>query len=264
MNCVKFSSVDQETCNMMSARLRLLFRLRGKKFAYWIFITIFACSLIIFFGFNGGPSQVIRNNNEKFEDQLYATNSAMKYRELSYTNSSKSIVKENQTSIYVTNVMIAGATHDFFKPPNIFGVENPGELAVPVIMPTSIPPNIQELVDLGWKNHSYNMYLSNCISLERGLPDYRTDYCKKIASNYSQNLPATSVIIIFFNEGLSTLLRSVHSVINRTPEHLLTEIILVDDASEFGNIKLLQVSFNIILYYFQIILKHHSTIMWPS
>lgn len=39
------------------------------------------------------------------------------------------------------------------------------------------------------------------------------------------------MIIIFHNEHLSTLLRTCYSVWNRTPNKLLTEIILVDDAS---------------------------------
>lgn len=52
--------------------------------------------------------------------------------------------------------------------------------------------------------------------------------------NYPEILPKTSVIIVFHNEGWSVLMRTVHSVINRTPPQFLEEILLVDDFSDKG------------------------------
>ncbi|XP_051564064.1 polypeptide N-acetylgalactosaminyltransferase 5-like isoform X2 [Myxocyprinus asiaticus] len=80
-----------------------------------------------------------------------------------------------------------------------------------------------------WKEGHFNVFLSEQIPIDRAIPDTRPQTCSE--SLVHDDLPSTSVIFCFVDEVWSTLLRSVHSVLNRSPPHLLKEIILVDDCS---------------------------------
>lgn len=85
------------------------------------------------------------------------------------------------------------------------------------------------------REHNYNLLASEMLSLHRSLPDARSDECKQLS--YARKLPSTSVIIIFHNENWPTLLRTMWSIINRSPRELIREIILVDDFSTHSYLK---------------------------
>ncbi len=57
-------------------------------------------------------------------------------------------------------------------------------------------------------------------------------YFRCIEKSYPSLLPQATVIVIFHNEAKSTLLRTIESVINRSPPQLLRKIVLVDDNSD--------------------------------
>ncbi|XP_053670020.1 putative polypeptide N-acetylgalactosaminyltransferase 9 [Anopheles nili] len=109
--------------------------------------------------------------------------------------------------------------------------DGPGELGKPVVLPKELSPEVKKLVDEGWTKNAFNQYVADMISIRRSLPDPRDAWCKE-TGRYLEDLPPTSVIICFHNEAWSVLLRTVHSVLDRSPEHLVKEVILVDDFSD--------------------------------
>jgi len=102
----------------------------------------------------------------------------------------------------------------------------PGEMGKPV----TIPKDKEDEKKRKFKINQFNLLASEMISLNRSLQDVRLSQCK--TKVYPSLLPTTSVVIVFHNEAWTTLLRTVHSIINRSPRELLSEILLVDDASE--------------------------------
>ncbi|XP_046389474.1 putative polypeptide N-acetylgalactosaminyltransferase 9 isoform X2 [Ischnura elegans] len=112
----------------------------------------------------------------------------------------------------------------------------PGDMGRPVVLP-NMTAEMKALVDQGWERNAFNQYASDLISVHRSLPDPRDEWCKAPGRYDVSRLPQTAVIICFHNEAWSVLLRTVHSVIDRSPEHLLKEIILVDDFSDMPHLK---------------------------
>ncbi len=79
----------------------------------------------------------------------------------------------------------------------------------------------QQFMDTLWNSTSVLMHSS--VSVDA------------LAVNTPHNLPTLSVVLIYLDEALSVIQRAICSLINRTPAHLLKEIILVDDHSTNGS-----------------------------
>lgn len=114
----------------------------------------------------------------------------------------------------------------------------------------TMAPEQMSVMQQRFEENHFNVLASDMISLNRSLRDLRRPECK--TKRYPALLPTTSVVIVFHNEAWTTLLRTVWSVINRSPRSLLKEILLVDDASDRGNVVVrLYIGYVILYWYHQ-------------
>uniref|UniRef100_A0AAZ3PBG9 Polypeptide N-acetylgalactosaminyltransferase n=1 Tax=Oncorhynchus tshawytscha TaxID=74940 RepID=A0AAZ3PBG9_ONCTS len=81
-----------------------------------------------------------------------------------------------------------------------------------------------------YARNKFNQVECDKLRMDRGVPDTRHDHCRH--KQWKTELPASSVVITFHNEARSALLRTVVSVLKKSPPHLVKEIILVDDYSD--------------------------------
>ena len=63
--------------------------------------------------------------------------------------------------------------------------------------------------------NNFDILASEKIPLDRSINDPRLPECLDI--KYDENLPSTTVVIIFYDEAPSVILRTVVSVLNRSP-----------------------------------------------
>lgn len=100
-----------------------------------------------------------------------------------------------------------------------------------------LEPEDKEKQEESIQVYAVNQYISEKISLHRTIKDKRHNLCRNRAPFDYRNMPTTSVVIAFYNEGWTTLIRTIFSVLHASPAGLLREIILVDDYSDKPHLK---------------------------
>ncbi|GMR44526.1 hypothetical protein PMAYCL1PPCAC_14721, partial [Pristionchus mayeri] len=90
-------------------------------------------------------------------------------------------------------------------------------------------PNDERLKTDGYDKYQFNGWLSDKIGERRRIPDTRHKNCP---ATFESNLPKASIILCFFNESPTVLLRMISSILTRTPLSTIEEILIIDDSSE--------------------------------
>uniref|UniRef100_A0AAG5DL82 Polypeptide N-acetylgalactosaminyltransferase n=1 Tax=Anopheles atroparvus TaxID=41427 RepID=A0AAG5DL82_ANOAO len=111
----------------------------------------------------------------------------------------------------------------------------PGDMGAAVVANLA-DPDVSAMVDDGIKTQGFNQYSSDLMSVRRRLPEIRDPWCRE-PGRFLATLPETSIVIVFYNEAWSVVVRTVHSVLDRSPAHLVREIVLVDDSSTLPTLK---------------------------
>ena len=92
--------------------------------------------------------------------------------------------------------------------------------------------------ETGMALHKFDLSKSNRLPLSRAVPDRRPAVCGDIA--YPEAKSTVSVVLVFYNEGTTTLLRTAQSVLDRTPSSMLEEVLLVDDGNPLDDARVIQ------------------------
>ncbi|CAH8632965.1 unnamed protein product [Schistosoma guineensis] len=109
--------------------------------------------------------------------------------------------------------------------------QGPGENGQPVRLSNSQKALSKRTLNF----NGFNIFVSEKIKTDRSVKDIRYPNCK--GALYSKQLPLVSIIIPVYEEHWETLIRTIVSVLNRSPLELIKEVILVDDGSSRRHLK---------------------------
>ncbi|XP_013148333.1 PREDICTED: polypeptide N-acetylgalactosaminyltransferase 3-like [Papilio polytes] len=212
-NCQNFHLL---LLNLAMELRSLICRGRRKKIAILVFILIFLINAMIFVSFELYNTIKRRQKSPWYKRLHYDQNSYV-------DNSGMRVIVGH----YVGGNSGGNLSQEIVNANNYAPIQGAGEGGRPVQLSPREIITARELYTL----HSYNILVGDRIFINRSLPDVRSESCKDVQYNI-EDLPTASVIIVFHNEAWSTLMRTVMSVILRSPPVLLKQIILVDDASD--------------------------------
>uniref|UniRef100_A0A0N4ZUV8 Polypeptide N-acetylgalactosaminyltransferase n=1 Tax=Parastrongyloides trichosuri TaxID=131310 RepID=A0A0N4ZUV8_PARTI len=174
-----------------------------------VITSLFWIILDIFFLFNTELPEANKTEENRASKFVRGNRNELKIEE------ARNSIVENQL-----NTLLAGLRFDN---------DGPGEGGTGVEIPSHLKDKEKEM----FKENQFNLLASNMMSINRTLPDYRSKKCLDRAKTFKDKvLKEVSIIIVFHNEAFSTLLRTLHSIINRSNLNLVKEIILIDDMSE--------------------------------
>ncbi|KAL5012735.1 hypothetical protein ScPMuIL_011286 [Solemya velum] len=182
-----------------------------------------------------GPDEVSGSDKEK--DLIERRNALLKFREDRLPGVAEE-AEVNIKDLHRANLPKEEKEkmdwHDYVRMEKDLMRTGNGENSRPVVL-TDVDLKEKNLKQSIFKANGFNGYVSDKIALDRSLRDLRPSGCRD--KRYWNQLPTASVVVPFYNEHWSTLLRTVYSVINRAPESLLIQVVLVDDGSTKEDLK---------------------------
>lgn len=111
-------------------------------------------------------------------------------------------------------------------------VSNPVSIDEATEHPLQVPPRKIERYKLLRKQFGYNAWLVEQLPLRQPVRDVRDKRCDR--SEPPAALTAASIVVIFRNEQLAMLLRTLHSIKDATPPELINGMFLINDHSDMG------------------------------